>query len=895
MSRLRAFARSRFSTLQCLDGLPVSLNSRAVPLPSPATALPFLQAVPRPAGVALLMLVSGFAGLVYQIVWTQQLGVWLGHEIVSVLAVVAAFFGGLALGAWRCGAWVARSARPGRGYALLELTIALWALLLIPLMPLLGSALTVAIGAEPGALRHWLVAFLGPLLILLPATAAMGATLPALAQVFGRLPNQGYAIGGLYAANTLGAVFGVIASAFLLAPKLGYNTTAVIAAALNLFCAAYAWRAFAGLESSAEAPAVARSSAPLLRLAATGLLGIGYEVLIVRVISQIAENTVYTYAASLAIYLLGTALGAALYQAGQRWFGAHRDAASLRARLLALTAFGVLLGGLAMTQAATVKQIAAGALGGGFEAALTAEAAVAAFAFLIPTMAMGALFSHLGVEARDAGWRLGDALAANTLGATFAAPLIAVALLPLLGAGPLIGLLALAYLLLLPIREARRVGVLAAAAAGLAWLLIAPSLRFVTVPDGGRILSYRDGVMAAVSVIEDAGGERRLHINDRAREGSSQTRFTDAREAWAPLLLHDDPKRALFLGLGTGITSSAAAADKNLSVDAVELLPEVIAASRLFVPKDAPQPHIVAADARRYVRASETLYDVIVADLFHPARSGSGALYTVEHFDAVRARLAPGGLFCQWLPLHQLDLASLQAIVAAYLAVYPDAVVMLATYSLDTPVLGLVSGAPFDRAQLAARLSAEQRGGALAGLQYDDAFVLPGSIVADAESLRAFSAGVTANRDDHPVVSYRAPQLTYAPDSRPRDRLMSVIGQWTASPTAIFGAPKDAIDTEWQSRIAAYWQARNAFLQAGMNVQPVADPQAMLAQVHEPLLAVLRLSPDFRPAYEPLLRIAMALADRAPDEARAVLAELVAIQPDRPEAAAALRQLEPSP
>lgn len=838
------------------------------------------------------MLVSGFAGLVYQIVWTQQLGVWLGHEIVSVLAVVAAFFGGLALGAWRCGAWIARSARPGRDYALLELTIALWALLLIPLMPVLGSALTVAIGPEPGALRHWLIAFLGPLLILLPATAAMGATLPALAQVFGRLRAQGYAIGGLYAANTLGAVFGVLASAFLLAPKLGYNATAAIAAALNLLCAGYAWRAFAGLESPAEAPTAARSSAPLLRLAATGLLGIGYEVLIVRVISQIAENTVYTYAASLAIYLLGTAFGAAIYQ---RWLGAHRDAASLRTRLLALTACGVLLGGLAMTEGAVVKQMVAGALGGSFEAALIAEATLAALAFLMPTMAMGALFSHLSVEARDAGWRLGDALAANTLGATFAAPLIAVALLPPLGAGPLIGLLALAYLLLLPIRQARRVSVLAAAAACLVWLLIAPSLRFVTVPEGGRILSYRDGVMAAVSVIEDAGGERRLHINDRAREGSSQTRFTDAREAWAPLLLHGDPKRALFLGLGTGITSSAAAADKGLSVDAVELLPEVITASRLFVPQDARQPHIVAADARRYVRASETRYDVIVADLFHPARSGSGALYTVEHFDAVRARLAPDGLFCQWLPLHQLDLASLQAIVAAYLAVYPDAVAMLATYSLDTPALGLVSGAPFDRAQLAARLSTEQRGAALAGLQYDDAFVLPGSIVADAASLRAFSAGVIANRDDHPVVSYRAPQLTYAPDSRPRDRLMSLIGQWTTSPAAIFGAPHDADDSAWQARIAAYWQARNAFLKAGMNVQPVADPQAMLAQVHEPLLAVLRLSPDFRPAYEPLLRIAMTLADRAPEQARAVLAELAAIQPDRPEAAAALRQLEPSP
>lgn len=872
-------------------------------MPSSATASPFSRALPRPAVVAVLMLASGFAGLVYQIVWTQQLGVWLGHEIVSVLAVVAAFFGGLALGAWRCGAWIARSAQPGRGYAWLELSIALWALLLIPLMPVFGGALTVAIGAEPGPLRHWLIAFIGPLLILLPATAAMGATLPVLALVFGRLRTQGYAIGGLYAANTLGAVFGVIAAAFVLAPMLGYNVTAALAAMLNLACAAYAWRAFSGTaavveEARARAVASVRSPAPLLRLAVTGLLGIGYEVLIVRVISQIAENTVYTYAASLAVYLLGTALGAAIYQ---RWL-VRREATALRVRLLAITALGVLLGGLAMTQGAAVKQAVAAALGNSFEAALFAEAALAALAFGPPTLAMGALFSHLSVEARDAGWPFGNALAVNTLGASLAAPLVAVLLLPALGAGPLVGLLALAYLLLLPLRrlaEVRRASVLAATAAAVTWLLLAPSLRFITVPEGGRVLSYRDGVMAAVSVVEDAGGERRLHINDRAREGSSRTRFTDAREAWAPLLLHADPRRVLFLGLGTGITSSAAALDPKLSVDAVELLPEVIDASRLFVPDDAARPRIVAADARRYVRASDQRYDVIVADLFHPARSGAGSLYTAEHFGAVRARLAAGGLFCQWLPLHQLDLASLRSIVAAFLAEYPDAVAMLATYSLDTPVIGLVGSVDhasfretFDAPRLAARLAAGQGSAALAGLQFDDELVLPGSIVADASSLRAFADDAAANRDDHPLVGYRAPRLTYAPDSLPRDRLISLIRQWTASPTAVFGEPRDAADAAWQQRVAAYGRARNAFLAAGMTVRPVSDPLAMLAQVRVPLFAVLRTSPDFRPAYEPLLRIAMALAERRPGEARAVLAELAAVQPDRPEAPAALRQLD---
>src|SRR6185295_20357602 len=109
--------------------------------------------------------------------------------------------------------------------------------------------------------------------------------------------------------------------------------------------------------------------------------------------------------------------------------------------------------------------------------------------------------------------------------------------------------------------------------------------------------------------------------------------------------------------------------DPTLQVDAVELLPEVIAASSYFAKSD--RLHVMTGDARRFVRASREHYDVIVADNFHPARSGSASLYTVEHFRAVQARLAADGLFCQWLPLHQLDLDTLRSIVSSFIAVYP--------------------------------------------------------------------------------------------------------------------------------------------------------------------------------------------------------------------------------
>ena len=71
------------------------------------------------------MTASGFAGLGYQIVWTQQCALWLGHEAAAVLAVVTAFFGGLAVGAYTLGARVAASVRPARWYAACEVTITL--------------------------------------------------------------------------------------------------------------------------------------------------------------------------------------------------------------------------------------------------------------------------------------------------------------------------------------------------------------------------------------------------------------------------------------------------------------------------------------------------------------------------------------------------------------------------------------------------------------------------------------------------------------------------------------------------------------------------------------------------------------------------------------------------
>lgn len=851
------------------------------------------------------MVASGFAGLAYQIVWTQQSTLWLGHESAAVLAVVAAFFGGLAFGALLLGSRIERSSHPARWYAGCEMVIALWSVALVLLLAPITSGLLALIGPQPSALWHWCVSFSGTFLLLLPATMAMGGTLPAMERVLASMHPQRTAISVLYAANTLGAVLGTLGAAFWLIPTLGLLLTAGVCALLNVACAVVAlgWPAHAEQQSdtlqSAAAPGV------LSLLAATGLLGIGYEVLVVRALSQVAENTVYTFAILLAVYLIGTALGAGVYARLQtRGPKSHL----LRDRLMQLLAVACLVGTFTLAGAETIKTWLLQTLGSTMSAALAAEAAIAAAAFLLPTMLMGALFSHLSTSARAAGISFGHALGVNTLGAAIAPLLFGVLLMPWLGLKFALLSVATGYLILAthgawvtPIQWA----LVAATAAFIGW---APPLVSVSIPAGGRLVSYTEGVMASVSVVADADGVASLHINNRQQEGSSATVFADARQALLPTLLHPAPQRALFLGVGTGVTASSAATDPALQVDAVELVPEVLTASAYFMREfasaaDHSHLHLMSADARRFVRTTPEQYDVIVSDNFHPARSGSASLYTVEHFALVQERLKAGGLFCQWLPLHQLDLDTLRSIVGSFLKVYPHAAAMLATNSLDTPVLGLVArrgGGRFDLEQVRARLRDGVDSARLTQFGIVDDLSLLGSFIAGPRALQRFAAGAPLNTDDHPVVAYRAPNITYAPDSLPRDRLIALLHEFETSPETKSGIDSEellatragsVVDEAWTSRLTAYRAARNRFIEAGRDVQPTSDVRRMLAQVREPLLSVLHVSPDFRPAYDPLLRMATSLGRIDPDGARLLLSELQRTQPARPEAAEALSEL----
>ncbi|HJQ98728.1 MAG TPA: fused MFS/spermidine synthase, partial [Candidatus Polarisedimenticolaceae bacterium] len=193
-----------------------------------------------------LFFTSGAVGLVYQVVWLRQLILVFGATAFASSAVLSTFMGGLALGSW----WAGRRAdrwveSPLRTYGKLELSIAVYALLIPWLMAAATPLLQLAwrSGAEHHFVLFGLVKFAAIALLILPATTLMGATLPVLSRA---ASHEGMAlgsgVGSLYAANTMGAVVGAAASAFVLLPHLGTRGTILLNVVLNGVVAIAAWR-----------------------------------------------------------------------------------------------------------------------------------------------------------------------------------------------------------------------------------------------------------------------------------------------------------------------------------------------------------------------------------------------------------------------------------------------------------------------------------------------------------------------------------------------------------------------------------------------------------------------------------------------------------------------------
>ncbi|MCI0342794.1 MAG: hypothetical protein L0216_16910, partial [Planctomycetales bacterium] len=297
-------------------------------------------------GLGSALFLSGAAALAYEIVWTRRLEVVLGTSAYATAAVFAAYMGGLGIGAALFGPRAARATRPLRAYAALEAGAAACALAL-PLALRLLDALYLAVGGgvslPPGL--GLLLRLAISLLALGPATVLLGGTLPYAVRAAGNA-GEGRATGRLYAANTAGAVLGVLASGFWLLPAIGLAKTTWVAAGASLAAAGIALTAGAGGRGSSASPPAPDAPAPLIpgtrdpRLgdsrglgilaaaAAAGAAALALEVAWVRYFACAFGSSTYALATVLAVVLAGLAVGS---RVAARLLPSHAPARGLAA------------------------------------------------------------------------------------------------------------------------------------------------------------------------------------------------------------------------------------------------------------------------------------------------------------------------------------------------------------------------------------------------------------------------------------------------------------------------------------------------------------------------------------------------------------------------------------
>ncbi len=654
--------------------------------------------MPPTLPLVVVFALSGAGALVVETVWMRWMQDWLGATPSATAATVTAFFAGSAVGAW-LGARMSSRGAALRLYAGTEIVAALAALA----APLLLDAAAAGLGVMYDATAPWMrhpVRFAVALAATLPAAAAYGATLPLMAAAAVSSPRQiGSVVTTLYAANLGGAVCGVAVATWWGPPMIGVRATYAIGVGLSVLAALGALL----LRSGTASPAIAQdrrwpSWETIALSAVSGFVTLAAQVLLVRAVAHVVNQSITAFGAVLIAVLVCLAAGAFVVAtlrardlAGARAIAAWSCAAAAIGFAVFPACLHRVTGGLGYIGTGDAVPYALVVLATVLVAA--GPALVAAGCVWPATLALA---GDEGVG--TAGRRVGILAAANAMGAVGGGVVTPFVVLPALG--PWGGFLVIGAALALAAIAQResgwvRPGVVVAGA--LLILLVANplSLPLASRAAGERVHAEHSGAAGTVSVVE-RNGERLLRLDGHYALGGTGELVHEARQGHVPLLLHGRPKRVAFVGTATGITASAALDHDVDAVTLVEIVPEVAhAAAAHFADANRgvytdDRSRVVLDDARNYFRHAPDRFDVIVADLFVPWQAGTGALYSREHFQAMRDRLEPGGLLAQWLPIYQLSAAELATIVATFTDVFPVAAVFRDDFYATFPVVALL-------------------------------------------------------------------------------------------------------------------------------------------------------------------------------------------------------------
>ena len=772
--------------------------------------------------ILAIFILSGAAGLIYEVVWARQLVLVFGNTTQAVSAILTGFFGGIAIGSVVGGRIADRVRRPLRMYGLLELILVVVVILTPVTFRLLGNVYAGAFGTledNPTALA--LVRFGLSLLALGPATILMGATLPTLTRHLSRDPaNLSSSFGRLYAANTFGAILGTIAAGFILIELLGLTGTLLVGAACSAIAgiaalildarrgplpdaattaAVTAAEAPAPPEAPVASPLVADQSPatavlrPRLRLAllvayVSGFSSLAYQVLWVRLLASGTGDSTYVFTTILTIFLIGLALGAVAF-----------NLLRTRIKTINLLATGQIVIAVLVT-IGMVFYIGRGGVAGvlplttSFKQLFTHFALPVAFVVLPATFVMGLTFPATSALIADpkghVGGNSGLLLSANTLGAISGTFLIPFVVIPLVGSPVALGLIAI-------------LNASVGTALALRGRIEMPALRSITGAVGIVTAVVLVVALAAGTVfvdpniarVEAAGGTIQMHAEDdiasvqagTAQGGSSERLWVTGTSMTAltvdvklmpvlPLILQPHATTDLTVAFGMG-SAWRGALIAGLSATAVELVPSVPDMFGVFY-ADAPtyladpKGRIIVADGRNHVELTSDHYDIIVVDPPPPIETaGVSVISSLEFYQAAKARLNPGGVMMQWIPYGQ-TIDEFKAHVRTYAAVFPHVIIAFGPGGAGTYMLGSndpISFTPEAIQSVLSRPGVVQDISSTANAPQHDlagwAALIPQLVWIQGDQVTKFAGDGPMVTDDHPLPEYFLLRHLFGPPS----------------------------------------------------------------------------------------------------------------------------------
>lgn len=663
---------------------------------------------PRAVLLYLIFFCSGASALTFETLWFRQAGLALGNSVWAGSMVLAAFMAGLALGNWLAGRFGDRVHAPIRAYGILEFLIGAFGLALVLAFPLLNQWLVPVF--RPFVDQPWILNSLRLLIgfgLLLVPTAAMGATLPLMVRGLQNLNNEfSTRLGRLYAINTLGAMAGTLCCELLLIGHLGIRGTGYAAAGMNLFAGLVALALGRPATAPAkEEPAALTTTGTLSGksrriLAAAFLSGcslLALEVIWFRYLLLFNFGTSRVFAFMLAIVLCGIALGGML---ASRF--AHRKRLARSIPLLALSAGVLTVLSFQLPSLFVIR----------LERELTTD--LSGWSTLwqsIPVMLpvsliSGMLFTLMGAAIREHSVSdtktVGVLTLFNTTGAMCGAMLAGFVLLPAVGlewSFMVVGLLYGGIGLLTLQTQSGYSKQAVVSFSGLSVLLLCLVFLiprhllstgvFLKVAEkytdsSTRVVALREGLTASLMYTEESYlGEplsHRLITNSHSMSATNPACLQYMKQyVYLPIALHPNPRRALLISYGCGITAKALTDTKELTQIAfVDISQEILNMNRVVypdsndLPLNDPRVRVTIEDGRFFLQTRTELYDLITSEPPPPIGAGIVNLYSKEYFQLIHDRLAPGGMTTYWLPHHSVRQSDARAIIQAFCDVFPE-------------------------------------------------------------------------------------------------------------------------------------------------------------------------------------------------------------------------------